>query len=139
MYIVAIYVRFTINYDQLYIASLYICRKQLAIFSHIKWQQNIEGTKCITCSQVHTAKLQLAVSVCLSRVQMEPFEDHWSTPGCLKKLTAEAARVTFSFNTWLNCQLMCMYSYHLMVKRVPCCCVGGRWLVLYHNTYTRTV
>ena len=45
-----------------------------------------------------------------------------------KQATAKATWATFSTNSYLPKLLVNVYSYHLMMKSVSCCCVHGRWI-----------
>ena len=58
--------------------------------------------------------------------EMELFEDHLSTHGCL---TSHRKSSLGNFlHHYLAELLVNMYSYHVMVKNLSCCCVCGSWL-----------
>ena len=62
---------------------------------------------------------------------MDPFEGDLSTHGCLTSLRnkpQQSRQGNFQHQYWPEL-LVNVYSYHLMVKSVSCCCVLGRRLL----------
>ena len=61
------------------------------------------------------------------QVDVQPFEGNLSTCGCLTSLRNKAQQKQPSNfqHQYLPELLISMYSYHLMMKSVSCCCVGG--------------
>ena len=66
---------------------------------------------------------------------MQPFEPDPSTRG---RLTSHSKSSADNLqHQYLPELLVNVYSYHLMVKSVPCCCVHGSWL--FSNSVTLIV
>ena len=102
----------------------------------------------IFTSMYHTKQLSSWPNSSASRVldysrlsacqgDMQPFEGNSSTCGCL---TSHSKSSPGNFqHQYLPKLLVNVYSYHLMVKSVSCCCVCGSWLFSNPVTYVTGV